>query len=98
MATSASSAVRVLVAGAGAFGCEHLDRLATRSDVRIVGVAAPSPAALAHAAQRYGIAQCAETPRRSSARLRPIPLSWRPHLPCMSTLRCLPSPVRCQDL
>lgn len=63
MANSGSSAVRVLVAGAGAFGREHLDRLAARSDVRIVGVADPSPAALAHAAQRYGIAQCAETPQ-----------------------------------
>ena len=62
MATSGSSPVRVLVAGAGAFGREHLDRLAARSDVRIAGVADPSPAALAHAAQRYGIAPCAETP------------------------------------
>jgi predicted dehydrogenase len=63
MATTGSSPVRVLVAGAGAFGREHLDRLATRSDVRIAGVADPSPAALAHAAQRYGIAQCAEAPQ-----------------------------------
>jgi predicted dehydrogenase len=63
MVTSGLPAVRVLVAGAGVFGREHLDRLAARRDVRIVGVADPSPAALAHAAQRYGIAQCAETPR-----------------------------------
>ena len=63
MANSGSPAVRVLVAGAGAFGREHLDRLAARSDVQIVGVADPNPAALAHAAQRYGIAQSAETPQ-----------------------------------
>ena len=63
MAASGSSTVRVVVAGAGAFGREHLDRLAARSDVRIVGVADPSPAALAQAAQRYGVAQCTETPQ-----------------------------------
>lgn len=44
MATS-SLPVRVLVAGAGAFGKEHLARLARRSDVTIVGVADTNPAA-----------------------------------------------------
>ena len=37
--------VRVLVAGAGAFGKEHLARLARRSDVTIVGVADTNPTA-----------------------------------------------------
>ena len=37
--------VRVLVAGLGAFGKEHLARLARRSDVAIVGVADTNPAA-----------------------------------------------------
>src|SRR5262249_61878500 len=39
--------LRILVAGAGLFGCEHLDRLVKRNDVRIVGVADPNPEALA---------------------------------------------------
>jgi predicted dehydrogenase len=44
MATS-SLPVRVLVAGLGAFGKEHLARLARRSDVTIAGVADTNPAA-----------------------------------------------------
>lgn len=63
MATSGQSAVRILVAGAGAFGREHLDRLAVRNDVRVVGVADPNPAALSFVAQRYAVAQCAESPQ-----------------------------------
>lgn len=54
---------RILVVGTGAFGREHLDRLTVRRDVRVVGVADPNPAALAQVAQRYGIAQCAESPQ-----------------------------------
>jgi predicted dehydrogenase len=46
--------VRVLVAGAGAFGREHLDRLAARSDIAMVGVADTNPAALALVQSRYG--------------------------------------------
>jgi predicted dehydrogenase len=42
-----SAPVRVLVAGAGAFGKEHLDRLVKRRDVSIAGVADTNPAALA---------------------------------------------------
>ena len=41
--------LRVLVAGAGAFGAEHLARLAGRADVTIAGVADPDPAALKRA-------------------------------------------------
>lgn len=37
--------VRIAVVGAGAFGREHLDRLAARDDVAIVGVVEPSRAA-----------------------------------------------------
>ena len=39
--------VRVLVAGAGAFGKEHLSRLTKRPDVKVAGVADTNPAALA---------------------------------------------------
>jgi len=38
--------VRVLVAGAGAFGREHIGRLAGRSDASLVGVAEVNAAAL----------------------------------------------------
>lgn len=43
--TASSAPVRVLLAGAGAFGREHLDQLAERADVRLVGVADTNPAA-----------------------------------------------------
>jgi len=43
---ASSLPVRVLIAGAGAFGKEHLARLAKRPDVNIVGVADTNPAAL----------------------------------------------------
>jgi hypothetical protein len=35
--------LRLLLAGAGLFGCEHLDRLARRTDVQVVGVAIRAP-------------------------------------------------------
>jgi predicted dehydrogenase len=38
--------LRILVAGAGLFGREHLDRLVKRADVQVVGVADPSRDAL----------------------------------------------------
>ena len=50
--------VRVLFAGAGAFGRQHLDRLAGRSDVRLVGVADANPAALELVKSRYGVENC----------------------------------------
>lgn len=43
---------RVLVAGAGAFGAEHLARLAGRPDVTIAGIADTDPAALERAGSR----------------------------------------------
>ena len=43
--TASSAPLRVLLAGVGAFGREHLDRLAARADVRLVGVADTNPAA-----------------------------------------------------
>ena len=49
-----SAPLRVLVAGAGAFGAEHLDRLVKRSDVRIVGVADKNPGALAPIRSKLG--------------------------------------------
>lgn len=64
MVASDPPLLRFLVAGAGAFGLEHLDRLSARKDVRIAGVADPSPAALATARRRYGIAQCFSQPQQ----------------------------------
>jgi predicted dehydrogenase len=52
----ASQPLRILVAGAGLFGREHLDRLAVRDDVRLVGIADPNPAALDLARTRYTVA------------------------------------------
>ena len=46
--------VRILVAGAGAFGMEHIKRLAARADVRLVGVADRNPAALDRVRSAYG--------------------------------------------
>ena len=52
--------LRILVAGVGAFGREHLDRLTARHDVQVVGVADPNPAALAAVRDRHHIADCLE--------------------------------------
>lgn len=57
MSTS-SAPVRVLVAGAGLFGREHLERLAGRADVKLVGVADPNPAALAWSALDLALKRC----------------------------------------
>ncbi|SRR5208282_806494 len=61
---TSSIPIRVLVAGAGAFGREHLDRLAGRSDVSLVGVADTNPAALEAIKSRYGIINCRTDPLR----------------------------------
>ena len=45
--TTSPHRLRVLVAGAGGFGKEHLGRLAGRPDVKIAGVADANPARLA---------------------------------------------------
>ena len=50
------SPLRILVAGAGAFGREHLDRLVRRSDATVVGVADTNAAALELACARHGVA------------------------------------------
>jgi predicted dehydrogenase len=57
-----SAPVRVLVAGAGAFGKEHLDRLVRRRDVRIVGVADTNPDALAAIHSKLGAVECSTDP------------------------------------
>jgi len=46
--------IRVALAGAGAFGHEHLQRLATMPGVEIAGIADANPAAARDAAMRYG--------------------------------------------
>jgi predicted dehydrogenase len=55
--TLLSAPFRVLVAGAGAFGREHLDRLVRRPDVIVVGVADTNPAALAPLRSKVGAAE-----------------------------------------
>src|SRR5271157_1694056 len=59
---TSSIPIRVLVAGAGAFGREHLDRLATRSDVSLVGVADANPAALKLIRSQHGVVNCLADP------------------------------------
>jgi predicted dehydrogenase len=63
MATS-SLPVRILVAGAGAFGKEHLARLTQRSDVNVIGVADTNPAALEPIRSELGGAHCLTDPLR----------------------------------
>jgi predicted dehydrogenase len=56
--------IRVLLAGAGAFGKEHLSRLAKRSDVRVAGVADANPAALDPIRAGFGVEDCLTDPLR----------------------------------
>jgi predicted dehydrogenase len=49
------SPLRILVAGAGAFGREHIARLAARADVKLVGVADANADALARVRARHGV-------------------------------------------
>jgi predicted dehydrogenase len=58
------SPIRIAIAGAGAFGREHLDRLTVRRDVQVTGIADPSAEALASARQRYGIDHCVPDARQ----------------------------------
>lgn len=58
MAHADVTPLRVLVAGAGAFGQEHLLRLAARPDVRVLGIADPSAAALAAVSPHHRTARC----------------------------------------
>jgi predicted dehydrogenase len=50
--------LKVLVAGAGPFGQEHLMRLAARADVKIVGVADPDAGARQRARAGFGVETC----------------------------------------
>ena len=58
------SPLRILVAGAGAFGREHLERLLRRSDATVVGVADTNAAALERACAHYGVANRRADPLR----------------------------------
>ena len=57
-----SDPLRVMVAGLGAFGGEHLGRLIGRADVTVVGIADKSPAALARGQRLHGMAECHDDP------------------------------------
>jgi predicted dehydrogenase len=63
-ASSATSSrpLRLLLAGLGAFGKEHLSRLTERSDVKVVGVADANPAALEPIRATLGAAECLTDP------------------------------------
>ncbi|HET6156976.1 MAG TPA: Gfo/Idh/MocA family oxidoreductase [Dongiaceae bacterium] len=61
MAESDTSKLRILVAGVGAFGREHLDRLTARQDVQVVGAADPDPTARTLVSDRYAVAHCEES-------------------------------------
>lgn len=61
---AAPSQLRVLLAGAGAFGQEHLCRLIERHDIRVAAVADPSARALDAVRQRHGSVTCFEGPQR----------------------------------
>jgi predicted dehydrogenase len=63
LATS-SRPLRLLLAGLGAFGKEHLSRLTERSDVKVVGVADSNPAALEPIRVKLGVAECLTDPLR----------------------------------
>ena len=65
-ATSATSSrpLRLLLAGLGAFGKEHLSRLTERSDVKVVGVADANPAALEPIHASLSAAECLTDPLR----------------------------------
>lgn len=56
--------IRVLVAGAGAFGREHLSRLIKRPDVKVAGVADANPAALDPIRAGFGVEECLTDPLR----------------------------------
>ena len=60
--SSDGAPLRILVAGAGRFGGEHLARLAERPDVVVAGVGDPDPAALDQARPRFGAATFAADP------------------------------------
>jgi predicted dehydrogenase len=62
--SASSPPVRILVAGAGAFGKEHLSRLLKRSDVDLVGVADTNPAALESVRSGPGSLRCLTDPLR----------------------------------
>jgi predicted dehydrogenase len=63
-ASSATSSrpLRLLLAGLGAFGKEHLSRLTERSDVKVVGVADANPAAIEPIRASLGVAECLTDP------------------------------------
>jgi predicted dehydrogenase len=63
MQTSPAS-LKLLIAGAGLFGREHLERLVGRTDARVVGAADTRPEALALVRARYGVATCDTDPFR----------------------------------
>jgi predicted dehydrogenase len=61
---TSSRPLRVLLAGFGAFGKEHLSRLSERSDVAVVGVADTNPAAFEPIRTSLGAAKCLGDPLR----------------------------------
>lgn len=77
--------VRIAVAGAGAFGREHLERLGAMAGVEIAGIADIDLAAARQAAGRYGVPKADGDALEMIARLRPdglvVATPGRTHLP-----------------
>lgn len=66
-----NSEIRLAVAGAGAFGREHIRLLSTMADVALVGIADMNPAAAEEAARRFGVAEFGTDAMELTSRLRP---------------------------
>src|SRR5271169_4520860 len=66
-----SDRVRLVVAGAGAFGREHLRILAVMKDVTVVGVADICEAAAQDACERFGAGEAGTDAAALVSRLRP---------------------------
>ncbi|MCB1495860.1 MAG: Gfo/Idh/MocA family oxidoreductase [Bauldia sp.] len=66
-----SDRARLVVAGAGLFGSEHLRMLAAWPDVAVVGVADANAEAAEAAASRFGVAETATDAIELTERLRP---------------------------
>jgi predicted dehydrogenase len=61
---SSTRPLRLLLAGLGAFGREHLNRLTKRSDVKVVGVADTNAAAFEPIRASLGVVECLTDPLR----------------------------------
>lgn len=89
--------VRLVVAGAGAFGQEHMTALVRRPDVALVGVADIRAEAAEEAAARHGVAEWSVDPAGLVERLRPdgliVATPASTHVPLAARVLALGVPV-----